>query len=184
MDRPRAFRRSVARNPAGKRELREEPLQARLILTDIGVDLAVSPFEIGTGHDGRTAMSRPRHVNHVRVVFLDDSIQVRVNEILTRRRAPVSEQHALDVGKRQRLLQQRVVAEIDLSDGQIVGGTPVGVHFPRRLRIEHQRRRLFRRCVRRCLLRRCLLHVRPPISIRIPAAGCSTPRSRTPRRCG
>ena len=45
------------------------------------------------------------------------------------RRAPVSEQHVLDVRERQRPLQQRIVVEIDLADRQIVGGAPVGIHL-------------------------------------------------------
>jgi hypothetical protein len=46
---------------------------------------------------------------------------------LARRGAPVVEQPGLDVRGRERLPQQRVIAEIDLADGQVVRGPPVRV---------------------------------------------------------
>ena len=52
-----------------------------------------------------------------------------VEEIQAGRGAPVAEQTRLDVFVPQRLAQQRIVVEIDLTDRQIVGGPPVGVHF-------------------------------------------------------
>ena len=95
--------------PPGKRELLEELLQPGLILADVGIDLAVSAFEIRVANDGRAAVPGAGDVNHVEVVFLDDPVQVDVDEVLARRRAPVSQQHVLDVRERQRPLQQRIV---------------------------------------------------------------------------
>ena len=63
------------------------------------------------------------------VIFLDDPVQMDVDEILPGRRAPVSQQHVLDVRERQRPLQQRIVVEINLADRQIIGRAPVGVNF-------------------------------------------------------
>src|SRR5450755_4582157 len=57
VNRSRTFRRSVARNPTGKRELSKQPLQAGFVLTDLGIDLAVRALQIGTADDRRTAMS-------------------------------------------------------------------------------------------------------------------------------
>ena len=73
------------------------------------------------------AVTRPGDVDHVEVVLVDDAIQVRVDEIEPGRRAPVAEQARLDVLDRQRLRQQRIVEQIDLSDRQVVGGAPVRV---------------------------------------------------------
>ena len=39
-----------------------------------------------------------------------------------------------DVGQFQRLLQQRIVVEIDLADRQIVGGAPVGIDLAKQIR--------------------------------------------------
>jgi hypothetical protein len=41
----------------------------------------------------------------------------------------VAEEPRLDVLRPERLGEQRVVHEVDLTDGQIVGGSPVGVDF-------------------------------------------------------
>jgi hypothetical protein len=41
----------------------------------------------------------------------------------------MSEQHRLHVFWLQRLSKQRIIAEIELSDRQIVGGTPIGVYL-------------------------------------------------------
>ncbi len=136
VDRARALRRGVAGNSAGKRKLDEQLPQPGLILTDVGIDLAVGALEIGVAHDGRAAVPGAGDVDHVEVVFLDDPVQVRIDEVLPRRRAPVPEQHVLHVRERQRPLQQRVVVEIDLADRQIVGGAPVGVHPLEKVRSE------------------------------------------------
>ena len=136
VDRARTLRRGVAGNSAGKRKLQEELPQPGLVLADVGIDLAVSALQIGVPHDRRTAVPGAGDVNHVEIVFLDDPVQVRVDEILPGGRAPVAQQHVLDVGERQRPLQQRIVVEINLADRQIVGGAPVSVQLPQQFRRE------------------------------------------------
>ena len=136
VDRARALRRRVAGNAAGKRELEKQLPQPGLVLADVGIDLAVGALEVGVAHDGRAAVPGAGDVDHVEVVFLDDPVQVHVDEVLPRRRAPVSQQHVLHVRERQRPLQQRIVVEIDLADRQVVGGAPVGVHLVEQVRRE------------------------------------------------
>src|ERR1035437_3422519 len=136
VDRSWTFRRSVAGNPTRKRKLRKELLEAGLILADIGIDLAVGAFEVGIGNHRRAAVAWAGDVNHVEVVFLDDPVQVHVDEVLPRRRAPMSQQHALHIGERQRPLQQRIVVQINLADRQIVGGAPIRVHLAQQFRRE------------------------------------------------
>ena len=108
--------------------------QPGLILADIGINLAVGALEIGVAHKGRTAVARTGDVNHVEIVFFDDPVQVSVDEILPGRRAPMSEQHVFDIFEFQRAFQQRVVVKINLADGEIIGGAPVGVHFLEKFR--------------------------------------------------
>jgi hypothetical protein len=74
-------------------------------------------------------VARPGDIDDVQVVLLDDAVQVDVDEVQPRRRAPVPEQARLDVLQRERFLQQRIVVEIDLPDRQIVRGPPIGVHL-------------------------------------------------------
>ena len=75
----------------------------------------------------RTTVSRAGHIDHVQIVGADDAIEMRVNEILPGRRAPVSEQHAFDVCELQRFAQQRIVTQIELTDRKIIGRPPVAV---------------------------------------------------------
>ena len=89
VDRARTLRRCVAGNPSGKRELKKELPKPGLILADVRIDLAVSALEISVAHDGRAAVPGAGDVNHVEVVFLDDPVQVHVDEVLPGRRAPV-----------------------------------------------------------------------------------------------
>ena len=64
------FRRDVARNAAGKRELLEQDLEPGLVARDGRVDLAVGAFEIRVRDERRPAMTRARDVDHVEVVLV------------------------------------------------------------------------------------------------------------------
>ena len=121
------LRRDVARNAAGKRELGEEPLHALHVLRDARIDFAVGALEIGVGDQPRPAVAGAGDVDHVEIVLLDQPIEMRVDEVEARRRAPVPEQARLDVLLLERLTQQGIVEQVDLADGQIVGGAPIGV---------------------------------------------------------
>ena len=100
-----------------------------LVLADVGINLAIRPLQVGVGHQRRPPVPGAGDVEHVQVVELDDPVQVDVEEILAGRGSPVTEQARLDMLQLQRLLEERVVHKVDLSDGQVVGGTPVGMHL-------------------------------------------------------
>src|ERR1017187_74181 len=97
MDRARAFRGGVTGNSSRERKLNEEFPQSRFILTDIRVNFAVGSLEVGIAHDRRPAMSWAGDVNHVEIVFLDDTVEVHVDEVLSWSSAPMSEEHVLHV---------------------------------------------------------------------------------------
>ncbi len=130
VDRTRRRRRNMTRNTARKRKLGEQLLQAGFVLTDIRVDFTVGAFKIGVRHQRRPAVTGTGDVEHVQVMLFDDPVQVDIDEVLTWCCAPVSHHQRLHVGHRQRLAQKRVVIEINLSDGEVVGRPPVGVHPP------------------------------------------------------
>ena len=136
VDRAGAFGRRVTRNSAGKRELLEQAPQAVGVAADLRVDLAIGALEVGARDHRGSAVTRSRHVDHVEIVLLDDPIQMRVNEILAGCRAPVAEQHALDVLRLQRLAQQRIIAQINLPDCQIIRGPPIRVELAQLFGIE------------------------------------------------
>ena len=76
-------------------------------------------------------MARPGDVDDVEVVSLDDAVQMGVDEIEPGRRAPVTKQARLDVGHLERLLQKRIVQEINLADREVVRRAPPGIDPPK-----------------------------------------------------
>ena len=128
VDRSRHFGRDVARDPSRERELLEQPAQTLLVGGHVGIDLAVAALEIGVSDDRRPAVAGPDHIDHVQVAALDHAVEMRVDQVQPRGRAPVAEQPRLDVLERQALAQQRVVEQIDLAYREVVGGAPVCVH--------------------------------------------------------
>ena len=147
MNRPRRLRRNVTGNPSGEGELLEQLFQPGLILADVGIDLAVRAFEVDVAHHRRGAVSGTGDVDHVEVMLFDDPVQMRVDEVLSGRRAPVPQQQLFHVLQLQRLPKQRIFAEIDLADGQVIRGPPVGIDLAELFRVEGTRlvRRLRRR---------------------------------------
>jgi hypothetical protein len=127
VDRPGRLRCHVARDPARERELPKQPPQALGVATDVRVDLAVGALEIGVGDQARPAVTGTGHVQHAEIARPDEPVQMRVDEVQTGCGAPVPEEPGLDVVKRQRLSQQRVVQQIDLTDRQIVRRPPVTI---------------------------------------------------------
>ena len=127
VDRARRFGRRVARDAAGKRELLEQLLHPFRVQRDVRVELAVRALEPGVRHQRRPAVARAAEVDHVQVVALDRAVQVRVDEVQARRRSPMPEQARLHMLERERLLEQRVVEQIDLPDREVVRRAPVGV---------------------------------------------------------
>ena len=127
VDRARRLGRDVAGDAAGEGELAEQPPQALLVGRHARVDLAVGALEVGAGHEAGPAVPGPGDVDRVEVVRADDAVEVGVDEVQPRRRAPVAQQPRLDVLDAQRLAQERVVEQVDLADRQVVGRTPPGV---------------------------------------------------------
>ena len=133
VNRPRSLRRHMTRNSAGEGELPEQALEALGVLGDVWVELAVGPLEIGVAHDRRPAVSGSGKVDHVEIELPDDPVQVHIDEILSRRSAPVAEQPGLDVLRLQRLAQERVGIQVNLPDRDVVRRPPVGIHSAQQL---------------------------------------------------
>ncbi len=127
VDRTGSFRRAVAADPAGEGELLEELAHPLFVLALVGIDFRVGAFQVNRPQHTRSAMPRSGHEYHVQIVFLDQSIQVNIGERQAGTRAPVPEQAVLDVLRPQRLLQQRVLDQIDHPQAEVIAGPPVGV---------------------------------------------------------
>jgi hypothetical protein len=130
VDRAGSLGRNMTRNAAWKRELPEQPPQPLFVAADMRINLAVRPFQIGVSNQRRPAVTGADDVDHVQFIALDDAIEMNIQHIQAWRRAPMPEQSRLDVLAFQRLLQERIIKQVDLADGEVIGGAPVGVHLP------------------------------------------------------
>src|ERR1700720_787649 len=91
------LRRDVTRNSVGPGELAKEPLQTVPAALDRRVTLGIRSFEIGLRHESRAAMAWTDDVDHVEIVLLDQPVEVDIEKVQSRRRAPMSQQARLDV---------------------------------------------------------------------------------------
>jgi hypothetical protein len=85
-------------------------------------------------HQGRPAVPGAGEIDHAQIVLLDEAVQVHIDEALPWRGTPVPQQLGLDVLQLQRTLEKRVVVEINLADGHVVGRPPVGIEFTEEFR--------------------------------------------------
>jgi hypothetical protein len=127
VDRAGRLRRHVGGDPARKAELAEQTPHPFFVRGDLRVHLAVGAFEIGAGDNARPPMPRAADEHHVEVALGDHPVEVGVDEVEPRSRAPVAEQTGFDVGQREGLTQHRVAAQVDLADRQVIGGPPPSV---------------------------------------------------------
>ena len=126
----------MAADPTGEGELPEQLAHTLLILAHVGIDFAVGALQIGLGHHGAAAVSGSADIDHVQVVLGDHSVQVGVDESLSRHRAPVAHRRGLHIGGTQGLPEQGIVLQIELPRRQVIGGPPVGVDFAQHVRSE------------------------------------------------
>ncbi len=127
VDGPWRLRCDVARDAPGEGELLEQPLHAGLVAGHVRVDLGVGAVQPGRRDRAGTTVTRSHHVHHVQVTVQDDAVEVGVDEVQARCRAPVAEQPRLHVLRCQALAEQRVAHQVDLSHGQVVGCPPPGL---------------------------------------------------------
>src|ERR1700689_44455 len=90
-------------------ELTKQPLQSIPIAFDRGIAFSVRSFEIGHRHDPRAAMSGTDDVHHVQVVLFDQPVEVDIEKVQSRRRAPMAEEARLNMFQSQRYFEQRIV---------------------------------------------------------------------------
>ncbi len=91
VDRAGNLRRHVAGDTTGKGELAEQPAQPGGVLGDGGVDVGVRTLQVGVRDNAGTAVTRADDVDRVEVVRFDHTVHVRVDQVESRRRAPVAE---------------------------------------------------------------------------------------------
>ncbi len=118
----------MAGDAARKGELLEQALHPVRVLPDVRIALAVAALQPGVGHDRRSAVAGTNDQQDVEIPGPDDSVQMRVEKIESRRGAPMPQQPGLDVLQPQGILQQRIVEQVDLPDRKVVCGAPPGIN--------------------------------------------------------
>src|SRR5687768_9541931 len=127
MNRSRNLRSDVARNPPREGKLLEQFAQTVFVLGDARIKLAVSSFQVDVGDDPGAAMAGTGDIDHGQIVLPNHAIQMNVYEVQSRSRAPVAQQARLDMLGFERLFKQRIRQQVNLPDGKIIGGSPVGI---------------------------------------------------------
>ena len=69
----------MAGDAAGEGELTEQLSQSFGIFTDTAVDLGVSAFQVGVGHQSGAAVTGPGDIDDVGVAVADDPVQMRID---------------------------------------------------------------------------------------------------------
>ena len=117
----------MTRDAAGKRKLPEQFFHARRVLRYIRIDFAVAAFQISIRDHARAAVPWSGDEEHVEIEFVDQPIAMRINEIQAGRGAPMTQQARFDMTELQGFAQQRIIEQINLADGKIIGRAPIGI---------------------------------------------------------
>ena len=122
----------MAGDAAGEGELLEQLLHAFLVPGDIGIDLCIRAVQPVLGHHGVAAVAGAGNIDHIQIILFDDAVQVGINKVLTGHSAPVTHNFLFYIIQRQFGAHQGIFQQIQLTGGQIVGRTPVGIHMLQR----------------------------------------------------
>src|SRR5215471_9384388 len=95
------------------------------VFTLIGIDLRVGAFEIYRAENAGSPVSGTGHEDGVKIVFLDEAIEMNVSEAQGGAGSPVAEQALLDLIRLQRFAEQWILTEVDHSGGKVVARAPV-----------------------------------------------------------
>ena len=87
----------MARDTTRGRKLAEKLKHAFLILSNVRKMFCVGPFKVNVSYQSRTTMTRTSHIHYIEVVLLDQTVQMDIDKIQTRRGAPVPQQTRFDV---------------------------------------------------------------------------------------
>src|SRR5262249_31658980 len=94
--------------------------EAFLIQGDVWIKIRVRAFEERVCEAGRCAVAGSDDEKHRKIVAANHHTQVLVGEVDPRTRSPMSEQTRLDVLQTQRLFEERIVEQVNLSGGDVV----------------------------------------------------------------
>ena len=117
VDGARSFGRNVGGDAAGEGKLLEELLHTFLVAGDVGVNLLIAAVQPVLSDHSVSAVTGAGDVYHIKVIFFDNSVEVRIDKVLTGHGAPVADDLFLYALFGERFLQKRIVKQIKLAGG-------------------------------------------------------------------
>ena len=124
VDGARCLRRDVRGDSARKGELLEQSCDTGIVQRNIRVSLGVGAFQEACSDQRRAAMAGADDIHRGLLSGADHSVEMSVQKIQSRRRAPMTDQSVFDVVAVQRLAQERILQQVDLADTQVVARSP------------------------------------------------------------
>src|SRR5258708_4126888 len=92
MNRAGCFRSNMAWDTAGKRKLFEEPFHPFFVLRNVRIKLTVGSLQISIRNQPWSAMAWSGDVDHIQIKHLNETVEMYVDEVKPRSRAPVTKQ--------------------------------------------------------------------------------------------
>src|SRR5882724_4570010 len=112
MNRAGCFRSNMARDTTRERKLFEESFHPCFVLRNVGIELAVGSLQISICNQPWSTVAWTGDVDHVQIMQLNETVEVYVDEVEPRRRAPVTEQSGFYVCEFQGVAQQWIVVKV------------------------------------------------------------------------
>src|ERR1700730_13638061 len=98
MNRARRFWSDMARNTIGPGELTKQPREPATAAFDIWIDLSIGALQISVRQQPRSAVPGADDVDHIQIMRFDHPVEMHIDEIQARGRAPMPKQPRFDVG--------------------------------------------------------------------------------------
>ncbi|MNB90745.1 hypothetical protein D3C75_378070 [compost metagenome] len=87
---------------ARERELLEQFFETRDIPGNFRVNFGVAAVQIGVGHHNLAAVAWSFYIEHIQIIFGNNAVEVRINEVLAGNRSPVPDRFDFNVSILQR----------------------------------------------------------------------------------
>src|ERR1700758_4424883 len=123
----RCLRRAVTPDSARERELTEEMAEPLFVFGTFRVDFGIGSFQVRVRKNCRGSMSGAGKEDHVQIVFLDQPVEMQIDEAQAGVRPPVPEQPNLCVLRRKWSSQKRIVPQVNHPEAEVQACAEVGI---------------------------------------------------------
>src|SRR5215471_13466050 len=98
----------MAGDSTGEGELLEQFSNPFFILLHVCIKLAIGAFQVGVRDHGRPPVTGAANIDHVQVIFPDETVEMDINKVQSRTCTPMSRQPWFDVLELEWLAQQGI----------------------------------------------------------------------------